>query len=359
MKTLAWLEKNKKWVFSGIGVSVLTLILSFAYNPDNKDDNNTYNQHIVANNAEISGDIIVGNKYENNFYDYDINSNKDIREDNNPELIMSISTYAEHLKEIVGNNIIFFDYNDYDGDGLCEAFAIVKEDDDFVSDNGLFVGKLWYINQHGAKEIEKFKFLYTSSPTFFSAGNKGFIAFNTIYGLNGRCTYIWGVEDKEPYQPNISGKGNGFLINDYNEILLNHSTLDIVWIEKENERLGRSDKYYFFYFNGNTFKEYGGIKIEVEEILKLSKGAEIVNWIYDNSYYIDSIYYRENGIININIFQEDEYEVIYHHIDLRCDGEKINYIRDEINTGLSELNSGFYLKALRPEIATYPDKFPY
>lgn len=277
------------------------------------------------------------------------------------KITMSEISYAEHLKSIVGDNILFFDYNDYDGDGNCEAFALVKEESYEVIDyNDLLRGKVWFVNQDGAIEVESYELLYSTSPHFFSAGKKAFIAFDTYYGLNGRATYIWGVNNQVPYQPNISGKGNGFHINKYNEIELNHSTLDLVWDKSLDECYGRTDKNYYFYFDGATFKEYGGIEIEVEDIQRLPNGNDIINWIYEHSLILDSIYYRENGIININIHEEFyEESVRRFHIDIRCEEGKVYLVNDEINLGLSDLNFGLYLKALRPEIATYPEKFPY
>lgn len=348
-------------VLGVVATITLAIAANFVYDfiKGNSTNSNT-NESIPVIDVDNGNNMIQqgnGNTIVNNYNT--INSGS---EENDVEKItMSEINYAEHLKSIVGDNILFFDYNDYDGDGNCEAFALVKEDSYEITDyNDLLRGKIWFVNQNGAIEVESYELLYSASPYFFSAGDKAFIAFNTYYGLNGRKTYIWGVNNQIPYQPNISGKGNGFHINKYNEIELCHSTLDLVWDKASDECTGRTDKDYYFYFDGITFKEYGGIEIEVKDIQRLPNGNDIINWIYEHSLIIDSIYYRENGIININIHEEFyEDSVRRFHIDMRCDEGNIYLLNDEINLGLSELNLGLYLKALRPEIATYPEKFPY
>lgn len=343
----------------GALAAILALFISKSNVISNEDNSGIINQNSgeVINQQGDNPTVVQGDL---NIYGGSYNDNNR-KETSESKITMSEISYAEHLKSIVGNNILFFDYNDYDGDGNCEAFALVKDDSYEINDyNDLVRGKIWFVNPNGAKEIESYELLYSASPHFFSTGDKAFIAFDTFYGLNGCKTYIWGVKDQIPYQPNISGKGNGFYINKYNEIELCHSTLDLVWDKTLDECYGRTDKNYYFYFDGATFKEYGGIEIEVEDIQRLPNGNDIINWIYEHSLILDSIYYRENGIININIHEEFyEESVRRFHIDIRCEEGKVYLVNDEINLGLSDLNFGLYLKALRPEIATYPEKFPY
>ncbi len=365
------MEKRKKKIKKAFAIvvgfftivgAIATIIAIFLNDGDTISNENNYgviNQNsgdaynIQGENPIIiqgDGSIYYGTSIENN-----------ATEEQEQKVIMSEINYIQYLREIVGDNILFYNYNDYDGDGYCEAFALVKDDSYEINDYSNIVrGKIWFVNQNGAKEIESYELLYSISPHFFSAGGKAFIAFETYYGLNGRKTYIWGVKDQTPYQPNISGKGNGFYINKYNEIELCHSTLDLVWDITLDQCTGRTDKNYYFYFDGTTFKEYGGIEIDVENIKSLQNGNDIIDWIYEKSCVIDSIYYRENGIININIHEEfGEGSVRRFHIDLRLDGEKAYLLNDEINSGLSDLNFGLYLKALCPEIATYPEEFPF
>lgn len=88
-------------------------------------------------------------------------------------------------------------------------FALVGE---FVDDGGLYekniCGKIWFINQDGILEVESEEIEYWSSPRIFAVDNKTFVAFEKSY-TTCSLTYLWGVINSKPYQPNISGKGRG------------------------------------------------------------------------------------------------------------------------------------------------------
>lgn len=108
---------------------------------------------------------------------------------------MSETGYIEHLKECVGDNILFYYYNDYDGDGTCEMFALVGDSDSdkkFIDEN--FWGKIWYVNCDGAKGIESKDVLYWSTPDVFLFGNYSFVTFEEFYGTAGINTHIRGAK---------------------------------------------------------------------------------------------------------------------------------------------------------------------
>lgn len=285
-----------------------------------------------------------------------------------PKPAMSESAYISALCEAINEKMLFHYYCDYDGDGLYEMFALVESESKEESENPDRCGKVWYVNQDGVKEIEKRQMDYYS-PFVFTLRGKTFIAFTNGWST-GSLVYIWGVINGEPYQPVISGKASDININEFNEIELMHSTYDMA-LEKEMDNefkhysdvygrpepimLGHTWKKYYFYFDGNAFKEYGGKNITIEDIMKISKGKAIVNEIYNNSYNIDSIYYRENGLIHINISKESDDEIRYMNITLRfIDGEW-----EYVVTGIfeNEYSEGIYLDAMIPTIATYPDQF--
>lgn len=138
---------------------------------------------------------------------------------------MSESNYLEYLKDNVEGEVLFYYYNDYDGDGTCEMFALVGEaiDCDGLYEEDNLSGEIWYVNQNGVMRIENNEIIYWSSPYTFSIGVNAFIAFEKYYAT-GSLTYMWGVKNGRPYQPNISGKGNGLRINEYNEIEITDST---------------------------------------------------------------------------------------------------------------------------------------
>lgn len=358
-----WICKNKEWIFSGIGITILSIAFSMLINKttvdkttiDNTDDSNVS----AAINQNNESHIVIHGDVNGNIYQDSIDSSSKIedRDDNKQDIIMSESKYLEYLQSNVKGNIVFHYYDDYDGDGDCEMFALVGE---YVDNGGFYekeniCGKIWFVDQDGIIEVESEEIEYWSTPRVFAVDKKSFIAFEKYYAT-GSLTYLWGVKNEKPYQPNISGKGNGLYINEFNEIEITDSEYDFIFDKGSNFSLGHTWKRYYFYFDGNSFREYGGISIKVEDLLRISGVDKIINEIYNNLYTIESIYYRDNGMININISKEDDYEIIYYNITLRCNDDSWEYVMSEFGDNYGE---GIYLKEMLPSSATYPDKYPY
>lgn len=283
-------------------------------------------------------------------------------------LLMSEASFTEYLQSCISqeNCILTYQYNDYNNDGDCELFALVgREENDNAEDNEQgFSGEIWFVNQEGARLVEK-SMNYCNFPYPFLVNDVVFLAFEKFY-TSDSLTYLWGVNAKgEPYQPNLSGKGNGLSCNDYNEIELIHSTQDFL-----DEGLGHTWKPYYFYWGGTNFREYGGLLISSEELLRLDGAEELLAQIrreleedetaggkgYSNVE-MKEIYYRENGIININYkcaFAEDASNTIYNYTaTLRYRNNDLKII--PAYSGL--LEEGYYLDAFIPAIATYPKVF--
>lgn len=346
---LIW--KHKEWLFSGIGLTIISSIFS-----SNKIEN-VPDDHIETNDIKIEADY-KGDIYENSIINnYNtINTN---HEKNNTEksIIMSESKYLEYLNSIVDNDVIYHYYSDYDGDGSCEMFALVGETRPYTvvdeEEKNLY-GKIWFINEYGAVEVESDDIEYWESPYVFSVDGNVFITFEQAF-TTGSLTYIWGVKNGEPYQPNISKKGNGLKINEFNEIEITHSTYDMMYMD-EIGKLGHTWKKYYFYFDGRTFREYGGMKISVSDILNIPNGNMIINEINNKSCEIDSIFYRSNGIININISKEFKHEINYYTITIRYDGDNWSFVQSEFGR---DYGRGTYLKEMIPSAAISPKEYPY
>lgn len=349
---IKWIKKNRKWLFSGIGVTIISMLFTvytkLRNDMDNKKD---IPEKVTEASIEVAGDV-YGNIYQNSTVN-------NIKEDNNTqEIIMSESKYLEYLQDCVEGDIVFNHYDDYDGDGSCEMFALVgkKTTDTVLGEGEDLYGKIWYINEDGAREVESEDIEYWTSPHIFTVGDNIFIAFEKAY-VSDSQTYIWGVRERKPYQPNISGKINGLKINEYDEIEGIHSTYDAAYDKSLDGGIGHTCKKYYFYYNGRTFKEYGGIVITIDDLSRIPKGKKVIKEVYKHSYEIDSIYYRSNKIININISKENKDSIEYNNITLRYINKKWKIVSpDEFEM---DYGSGYYLKAFIPSIATYPNKFTY
>ncbi len=276
--------------------------------------------------------------------------------ENDNQLIMSESSYENIIEEKSQNEIVYSHYNDFDSDGICEMFAIVGEevDDDTIS------GEIWFANQQGAYKIEKPRD-YWKYPRVYLFGDDIFIAFEEYY-TTGSVTYLWGVQDGNPFQPSLTEKANGFAINNYNEVVLTHSSYDAVkriyddWkvLPDDEHWEGHTYNQYYYYWNGDNFREYGAIEITVDELLQIEGTKELIDYISDLEATINQIYYRENNVFQINYQKEvregDSTATYYNFIMFRYEEKQVR-LEDCI------MGEGNILKALNSSLAVYPKRF--
>lgn len=312
----------------------------------------------------------------------------DLTEGNNKKTsdgnsVMSKQRYKEMIENETGKKIIYSESDDFDFDGNYEMFAIVEADSkEKINDNNYY-GTIWYINNSGSPVlIEDSMMEYKKDPYTIAVDENVFIVFVSEQA-DEDIAYIWGVDNGEPFQPVISGKGSDVKKNEFNELEITHTTYERVYslalipLDEENNVFlppsisyteEEANKNYYFYFDGNAFKEYGGMEIDIDDVLKFPQGKEIINRIHNHSYNIDSIYYRDNGIMNINISQAliervgddhtndytNEY-TNYYNITLRyIDGKWKPILPHKMN---EKCGNGVYLDALIPAIATYPNEY--
>ncbi|MBD5154243.1 MAG: hypothetical protein HDT15_03990 [Oscillibacter sp.] len=292
-------------------------------NDTNDDKSNGANIDVnIDGTININGDENNGVKIEVNQTGVDTNEDDD---KSTKGLTISPSDYREELKRAIGSDMyIAVDYyNDFNDDEGCEMFALVvrqKEisgaeyydyDDSSYMDRVFYcgnkiTGEIWFVDQDGARKLEE-KTTDWSVWEPFQVGNRKFFRYGQDYTASGSITFLWGVnEEGQPYQPNISGKGCGLYINNYHEIELTCSTIDACYSAEDGFLLGHTWKPYYFYWGGKNFKEYGGKSIFIDQVYSISGSEELLEQAYSelkNSYnniQIKDIYYRENGIININ-----------------------------------------------------------
>lgn len=350
-KKFKWVYKNKKWLFSGIGATIISILFAtYTELKNDMDSKKDLSEKATETSIEVGGDV-YGNIYQNST----INNIKEDKNSNN--IIMSESKYLEYLQDHVDGDILFSHYDDYDGNGSCEMFALVGVKTDITSEQDGIYGIIWYINENGAMTIESNDMRYWTSPEIFTVGGKVFIAFEKAY-ITGSQTYIWGVLDGNPYQPNISGKVDGLIsVNEHDELEVTDSTYDAAYYKDMDMTIGHTWKKYYFYFDGSSFKEYGGIDITIDDLSKIPKGEKIIDEVYKHSYNIDSIFYRSNKLININISKKSTGSIGYKNITLRYMNKKWKIVSPNVYD--MNYDDGYYLKALIPSVATYPDIFPY
>ncbi len=265
----------------------------------------------------------------------------------------------EKIEEYADGNITWFQYEDYDGDGISEAFAFVgKAGAEYLE------GVMWFANENYAMELaESGKWTH---PEMVTVSDTTFMfAENYDTGL----TYIFGVEGSKASQPAISG-----VFSNLEHIGGNDFTADFVSYDHfEDDELAQKEepttKKYWFYIENGEFKEYGADdSLKRADLRKYDAGSKVVDIIYkqgltdellakyypdadeetldliaEEAGYFHSIMLRENGIINLNFY--GAYKDCF-YITFKITGEGTAEVVDS--------GRGFYKPAAVESIATYP-----
>lgn len=266
----------------------------------------------------------------------------------------------DRLAEYGDGNIIWFNFDDFDGDGIYEAFAFVGKAGAEYMD-----GVLWYVNENYAAELKESGKWHT--PEIINANGTNFLfAENYDDGL----TYVFGIENSKVYETAVSGNFSHLTYTGGRDFTAEFTSYDYYEDEEKAKNEEPTTKLYWFYLENGEFHEYGADDtLRRADLRKYPIGSAIIDEIYqsgltetllneyypnadeetlktiaDEAGYFQSIMLRENGIINLNFY--GAYEDCF-YITFKINGSDVEVI-DE--------GRGFYLPAAVEAIATYPIK---
>lgn len=266
----------------------------------------------------------------------------------------------ERLEEYGDGNIIWFSFDDFDGDGTSEAFAFLgKAGAEYME------GVLWYVNENYAAELKESGKWHT--PEIVNANGTNFL-FTENY--DDGLTYVFGIENSKVYETAVSGSFSHLTYIGGRDFTAEFTSYDYYEDTEKAEAEEPTTKLYWFYLDGGEFHEYGADNtLRRADLRAYPTGSDVIDEIYSSGltetllkkYYADadeetldfiaeeagyfhSIMLRENGIINLNFY--GAYEDCF-YITFKINGSDAEII-DE--------GRGFYLPAAVEAIATYPIK---
>ncbi|MBQ4059330.1 MAG: hypothetical protein IJD40_10405 [Lachnospiraceae bacterium] len=245
------------------------------------------------------------------------------------------------FEEMNNEQIENFLYDDYNKDGIHEAFVVTKDMNEY---------KLWYMSPSDCKIVtDNLENVDNLNTAILSFEIKDYLLLQQI--VDGRKnTLVYTLNnDNKVIQSNISGKG-----------YIRHTAtgdifLDVYETADDNNQIEEQEyiTYYLYYIYDAGFREYGAIPIGQEQFLKFEGAQDILDGIYEK--YPDtqleiSYLYRANHYININIAVYGDNAIEYRHITLSYDEKKVECISEEVNKGKVET-------AHILGIATFPTAF--
>lgn len=255
-----------------------------------------------------------------------------------------------------------FVIDDYDLDGTYEAFAVKGNRSGYE-----IKGDIYFVTADGVEKIngETYYLDYDRYPVFDLGDRKLYRVWHVF--ATGRSAYVYGVKDGKWYEHEISQRGQDLErmgLSD-NFTIVNGSDYDSGYFVADNSTSGHTWKTYYLYWNGEEFREYGGIEISKEQFLKCEGAQHILDLAEENDCFVSNILYRGNGLINVNLTDRDFYgNEDYYYFSLILEDGKLEYFRTLQNSYLRDdefrcnTNSGIMYPAFLKDIADYPESFP-
>ena len=264
----------------------------------------------------------------------------------------------DKLNEYSEGQTIWFQFDDFDGDGTSEAFAFCgKAGAEYLE------GVLWYVNENYAAELkESGKW---ENPEIITVEDAVFLfAENYDDGL----TYVFGIENSKVYETAVSGMFSKLEYQGGTDFTAEFTSYDYFEEEELAKQEEPTTKKYWFYIKDGEFYEYGADdSLRRADLRKYEAGSDVMDIIYkqgltdellakyypnateeeldfiaEEAGYFHSIMLRENGILHLNFF--GAYEDCFY----------ITFAVTETSSEIIDCGRGFYRPAAVEAIATYP-----
>ncbi len=222
-------------------------------------------------------------------------------------------------------------YEDYDGDGIHEMFAVTgaepaqgpsqiwfasagedavclmdSEDDMVFNDDG------------GICEIDSGRKLF-----LINCGTTGSVYFSKCYYVQSNRVHE--VQTGENLLEHDQGADFKVFVDAYDRMSIDGSMS------------GHTRKAYYLKWTGSGFEEYPAEKISIDELRRYDGAEDVLRQISELDYEVSDIYLRGNGIINVNVVQDFDAGTIYENITLKAEKDAVSVV--EILSGEKELIS--------------------
>lgn len=275
-------------------------------------------------------------------------------------------TLTKKLEKSTNGEILKTYYDDFDNDGKKEMFALVGElveDNQFETD--IADGQVWFASENMMKRVDDgnhgmgIVIVGDNAPTTVEYDNGSLFMFKSIWGNGEITTSVCTAQTDDISVTTIPGS----LTKGENGWKTTTSTYDCIiendkFDKEEYYGSGRSWKNYWYHLNEQSgeFKEYAAKEITIDQFANFNGSYDILSDIDDE---IHNILYRENGIININVINND---IIGNrkctNILVGYEGNSVWAIDNQHFSMPFDYHSmvydGIYLPALTPNLANYP-----
>ncbi|MCD8130155.1 MAG: hypothetical protein LUE16_02570 [Lachnospiraceae bacterium] len=247
-------------------------------------------------------------------------------------------TLWEILETYTDETVLTFIYDDFDGNGVYEAFAFCGEE----NEDQIYIGVLYFITENGVTALRERDGYWTMGDVIYFEDSR--IVSISEYFTTGSLGYYYRVNGEEVIELAVSGKAGTLYEDEKGRISMTDSRYDAFI-----DGTGRTWNVYYFYWDNDLkeLMEYGGTLISENEFLVYEGAEDILEAIKGDGYRITSIYLRKNGIININGSDGER------NVNVRVKYENGAVEVYPLENGYGYYEEGIIYEAMLPEIATY------
>lgn len=267
-------------------------------------------------------------------------------------------TTEKELKSILINDgieIVDTLYDDFNGDGEYELFAITEGDNEWSN-------KLFFVSGSGYKLVFDDNRFVDSPRAYSINGTQKIAVFEKHLGqaasVTSMCYYL-----DESGVPTDVGVGE-FLTQTKESEFVSY----VHEYDANSEHAGGTDKAYYLHWNGKGFEEYRGTVISLKQLKKYTGASAIIKKIKNlrykegkkkYKYTIKKILQRKNGIININLSCKTKYRKEYINVTLDVKGTRVSLHTSDNEYSYyggkgiwKAINAGIYKKSGFPDLPT-------
>lgn len=254
------------------------------------------------------------------------------------------------LEHVTEEEVCEFYCADLNHDGQNEAVAITSET---VDELGYSNAKVWYVSEQQCDLLGNSgdASIYPGTFHLYELSNTKMFCFTSGWGGSGSVAQAWvfdadGAKEVENVMEGISQLSE-------NEFMVTSSSYD-----GSTDGTGHTWNHYFSRWDGEKLVEYGGLEVS-EEQLRKAKNAD--QTLEDVKIYgeIQSIYYRANGMVFINLSDG----LSNRNVALELAGDTLKYFDYEnpgtgVETDLEQATNDGIIYESVTSCVMYPDKFP-
>ncbi len=215
--------------------------------------------------------------------------------------VLSVSECSE-------DEILRFEYDDFNGDGNYEAFVFLGKEYELY-DEIEYSGSFWFVSEKQCIRLDDGMRDYRSIEGSMSwGGNQKYVYCITDEVITANISRVWTVKNGKAVESRISGVGEvRYDGKEYLEIV--RDAYDGVYDQYSDSMNGHTYKPYFYKYNRtiNDFEECTSEEIDEEELKRLC-GFDLGAEIKAEGYEILSILKLENNIVVVNYAIHDEGE---------------------------------------------------